>query len=342
MGLLGRLRTIATGTLSSLPILVLMPHSRCNCRCVMCDIWKANQDKREISTEMLELHLPAFVKLGVKRVALSGGEALLHSNLWRFCELLRSAGIKISLLSTGITLKLHAREVVSYCDDVIVSLDGSKETHNTIRNLPAAFEKLAEGVGALKAARPGFRVTGRTVLQKQNFRCFPDIVQAAKNMNLDQISFLAADVSSQAFNRPDPWSEDRKSEVALTPEEAEELEAILRRSWVDFKADFVTGFIAESQNKLLNIVEHYRAANGQGNFPEKKCNAPWVSAVIESTGDVLPCFFHKPYGNLQASSFEDLINSKKAISFRKQLDIKRDPVCQQCVCSLHVGITQRV
>ena len=55
----------ATGTagrerLRSLPILALSVHSACNCRCVMCDIWKANADKREISVDELERHIDAI------------------------------------------------------------------------------------------------------------------------------------------------------------------------------------------------------------------------------------------------------------------------------------------
>src|SRR3954467_1498684 len=116
--MLRRILNHTTNRLFEIPVLVLMPHSRCNCRCVMCDIWKGNQEKKEITIEALEKHLASFRKLNVKRVALSGGEALMHSNLWRFCELLHSAGIKISLLSTGLTLMQHAREIVRHCDDV--------------------------------------------------------------------------------------------------------------------------------------------------------------------------------------------------------------------------------
>src|SRR5467141_3852326 len=71
-----------SGRVHSLPVLVLMPHSRCNCQCVMCDIWKNNQNKREITSRDLAPHLEAFRRLGVKRVVLSGGEPLMHSNMW--------------------------------------------------------------------------------------------------------------------------------------------------------------------------------------------------------------------------------------------------------------------
>ncbi len=337
-----RLRSVATHKVFDLPVLVLMPHSSCNCRCVMCDIWKANSEKNEISVHDLEKHIQSFKKLGLKRVALSGGEALLHSNLWKFCELLHGIGVKISLLSTGITLKHHAREVVKHCDDVIVSLDGSQETHNRIRNIPSAFERLEEGIIALKNLDPGFRVTARTVLQKKNFREFLLIIKTAKDLGLDQISFLGADISSEAFNRPNPWKEERISEVALDSNEADELKLVIQKSFNDFRSEYNSRFIAESRSKITDIYRYYKAISGHGPYPKKKCNAPWVSAVIESNGDVLPCFFHKAYGNIHRGTFDGIVNSKAAILFRKNLDVAAHPTCQRCVCSLHVGPTQEV
>lgn len=340
--MLNRILTRFTHRISEMPVLVLMPHSRCNCRCVMCDIWKANSTKSEITVEELEKHLDAFKKLKVKRVALSGGEALMHSNLWKFCDLLHSIGIKISLLSTGVTLAHHAKNIVTHCDDVIVSLDGSKEVHNQIRNIPGAFEKLEAGVHAIKLIDPKFRVTGRTVLQKQNFKDYHNIIATAKTIGLDQISFLAADVSSGAFNRSEPWLEEKISQVALDASEIMKLESMLEKSFADFKEEYDNKFIAESKTKMKEIIQYYRAIIGQSGFPERKCNAPWVSAVIESDGNVLPCFFHKPYGNTGNGSFMEIINSKKAIDFRRKLNVKEDATCKKCVCSLHVGITQEV
>lgn len=334
--------TRATDKIYTLPVLVLMPHSRCNCRCVMCDIWKANHDKKEITTGELSKHIESFRKLGVKRVAFSGGEALMHSNLWKFCELLKSINIKISLLSTGITLKNHATDVVKYTDDVIVSLDGPREIHNRIRNLPAAFEKLEAGVKALKEIDPSFRITGRCVLQKLNYKYLPDIIVTSKALKLDQISFLTADVSTTAFNRDEPWGEEKVVEISLSLEEANEFDNIVQESLKKFADLYNDQFIAESPSKMRHHAQYYRAILGKGPFPVKKCNAPWVSAVIESDGEVRPCFFHKSYGNLFGKSLLEVLNSSSAISFRKNLNLKKDPICERCVCSLHLGLRQAV
>src|SRR5689334_1386158 len=137
--------------ITRLPILILYPHSRCNCRCLMCDIWRA-RSRQELAAADIISWLEEWRALGVRRVVLSGGEALLHSHLWELCEYLHGAGIGITLLSTGLLLRRDAVDLVRYCDDVIVSLDGPQALHDRIRNLPRAYERLAEGVAAVKEA----------------------------------------------------------------------------------------------------------------------------------------------------------------------------------------------
>jgi MoaA/NifB/PqqE/SkfB family radical SAM enzyme len=39
-----------------------------------------------------------------------------------------------------------------------------------------------------------------------------------------------------------------------------------------------------------------------------RCNAPWVSAVLETDGTVRPCFFHEPIGNAREESLAAVIN----------------------------------
>lgn len=334
--MLQRLLTFATHRIYRMPILVLMPHSRCNCRCVMCDIWKANHEKKEISSGMLSKHITAFKRLGIRQVALSGGEALMHSNLWSLCDQLKSIGIKISLLSTGISLKAHASDVIAHVDEVIVSLDGSPEVHNKIRGLPQAFQKLRDGVTAIKEKKPSFRVTGRCVLQKSNYRDFSNIIVSAKGLPLDQISFLAADVSTTAFNRPDLWAGEKVGEVALNEGETKEFRKMVLGSFENFRELYERKFIAESPAKMLELVQYYQALSGEREFPQRRCNAPWVSAVVESDGEVRPCFFHESYGNIYHQEFMDILNSPKAVQFRRKLNVRKDPICKKCVCSLNV------
>ncbi len=334
---LRRQANFTTHRLHTLPIVVLMAHSRCNCRCVMCDIWQANAIKRELTREDLLPHLADLRRLHVQRVVLSGGEALMHSNLWLLCELLKETASRITLLSTGLLLETHADNIVKWCDEVIVSVDGSRAVHDSIRRIPRAFDRLTSGVAALRQRAPGYPVSARCVLQRSNFRDLPNIIDAAHEVGLDRISFMAVDVSSSAFNRPIPWDEPRVQEVALSTTETEEFSDLVEETIAQYAADFQSGFIAEAPDKLRRLPRYFFALNGIGDYPETVCNAPWVSTVIEATGEVRPCFFHAPLGNIKQQSLAEILNAPASIQFRRELDVTQNSVCKACVCTLQLG-----
>ncbi len=321
----------------SLPIVILMPHSRCNCRCVMCDIWKGNSNVKQLEEKDVEKLLGSMQKLNTKLVVMSGGEALMHPNFFRLCKIIKAQNIKITLLSTGLLLKKLAKEIISNTDEAIVSLDGSREVHDKIRNIPNSYDKLREGVQELKKIKQNFRVTARCVIQKENFKDFPNIIDAAKDIGLDQISFLAADVTTDAFNRPELWDDKKVSEVKISHDELNKFKDIIESLITTHSNDFRTNFIAESPDKIRRFYHYYAAYYGECKFPEMKCNAPWVSAVIEADGSVRPCFFHQVMGDIKVNSLVEIINSEKSISFRKNLDIQNNEICEKCVCYLNLS-----
>lgn len=331
-----RYRTLQTSRITALPIVILMPHSACNCRCVMCDIWKGNHHLRQLTEQDVDGLMASLRGLGVRQVLMSGGEALLNPNFFRLCAILKQEDLRITLLSTGIALARHAGDLIRWVDEIIVSLDGDEEGHDRIRNVPGAFRKMREGIAALHARRPDLRVTGRTVIHRLNFRKLPVIVEAALDLGLRQISFLPADVTSEAFNRSDPWDERRQQEVLPEREELDELMDLLRGVVRRYPALFESRFIAESPEKFIRIGEYYTAAYGLNPYPYKKCNAPWVSTVVEADGTVRPCFFLPPLGNIHAQPLETILNSPEAIDFRRSLDMDANATCVRCVCYLNL------
>jgi MoaA/NifB/PqqE/SkfB family radical SAM enzyme len=316
--------------LERLPILVLEPHNRCNCRCIMCDIWKRTE-AQEITAAELERHLEDIERLGVEWVVFTGGEPLMHSDLFRLSTLLRNCRIRTTVLSTGLLLERNAARIVESTDEVIVSLDGPARIHDEIRRVPGAFESLAKGVRALREIARQFPISARCTVQAHNAAHLRATVQAARDLGLRSLSFLAADLSSPAFNRPVEWPAERQSSVA--PELAE-LEREMESLIAEYPAD---GFILEAPQKLRRIVSHFRAHYGLEPHVAPRCNAPWVSAVLESNGDVRPCFFHPVIGNTAGTTLSEVLNGHRAIAFRESLRVADNPTCQRCVCSLFVS-----
>jgi len=314
-----------------------MPHSRCNCQCIMCDIWKGNNSVRQLDKSVIENLLASLIKLKTQWVVMSGGEALMHPDFFRFCDILKSIDLKITTLSTGLLLKKYARNLVDKTDEMIISLDGSQSVHDKIRGIPGAYNKLKTGVRELKTMNPDFPISGRCVIQRENFHDWPNIIDASHDIGLDHISFLPADISTNAFNRPNLWDVPRKNEVALSVRQLDLLKNIIESLISTHEKDFRQGFILESPKKLEEFHTYFTAFHGRSEFPVVRCNAPWVSAVIESDGSIQPCFFHPTIGSLNNNSFENIINSRTSTAFRQKLNIRTDPVCKKCVCSLNLS-----
>ena len=316
----------------SMPVVVVALHEGCNCRCVMCDIWKI-REPRELAIANLERQLDSFHKLGVRWVALTGGEPQRHSHFRQFTNALRSRGIRVTMLTAGVLLEQDAQQVADSVDDVIVSLDGPRAIHDRIRRIPHAFQKLADGVRALRKIRPEISIAARCTVQRANHDSLCCTVESAKQIGLDSISFLAADVTSAAFNRPESWSAARQDGVALDESQVAALEEEIERVIALYAG---RGFVLENSQKLRRIVLHFRAHLGQTPAISPRCNAPWVSAVIEASGEVRPCFFHPSVGNIHDQTFADVVNNPHALQFRADLDIASNPTCRHCVCSLYV------
>jgi MoaA/NifB/PqqE/SkfB family radical SAM enzyme len=326
---------LAAHKIGSMPVVVISPHNQCNCRCVMCDIWRIREPK-EITPADLKRQLASFRGLGVRWLVFTGGEPQMNGQLSLLAKMLRAEGIRVTMLTAGLLLESHAESIAATIDDVIVSLDGPPAVHDHIRRVPHAFARMAAGVAALRKFRPEIAVRARCTVQKANHRGLCAVVQSAKETGLNSISFLAADLTSDAFNRPQRWLPERQDRVALNVEEIEQLDAQVERLISKHQCDLDTGFVVESASKLRRIVLHFRAHLGQAQHVAPRCNAPWVSAVVDASGDVRPCFFHPSLGNIHDHTLHEIVNSPEALKFRANLDVATNPICRRCVCSLYI------
>ena len=259
----------------------------------------------------------------------------MNAELPVLCEILRAENIRLTLLTTGLLLQKCASTVAAGFDDVIVSLDGPPEVHDKIRRVEKAFALLEAGVKALREQRPEMRITARTTVQKANHCHLRETVCAARRMNLNGISFLAADLTSSAFNRPLLWPASRQDEIGLSLREVAALEREIEALIQETGRASECGFIAETPEKLRRMARQFRVQLRLKAGESPICNAPWVSAVIETDGTVRPCFFHAAIGNLREGSLESIVNGEAGRTFRKNLDIANNAICQRCVCSLH-------
>jgi len=310
-----------------LPLVTLYLTERCNSRCVSCDYWR--HGRTDVSVESVRRLLPELAELGTRVVVLSGGEPLIHPEWSSLAAMLKSAGLSVWLLTSGLSLAKHAHRVVSLFDDIAVSMDGADaRTYAAIRGVDA-FDKVCDGVRAVASGgnAPSLRVT----LQRANYRELPRFVELAREIGARRVSFLAVDVAnSQAFGRTSDFS----GALPLLPEDLPVFKRLLDRVERDYAEEFRSGFIAESPLKLRRLLQYFSALQNLGDYPEVRCNAPEFSAVIAADGQVQPCFFIAGPKELPSSgSFSAVLNSTAMSVLRQTIRAGNRAECKTCVCS---------
>jgi MoaA/NifB/PqqE/SkfB family radical SAM enzyme len=270
---------------------------------------------------------------GTRLVVFTGGEPLLRPEVFEIARMFRFNGLKLHLLTSGVLLDRCAAEVAAEFSRVIVSLDAADEAlYHAVRGVNALIA-VEKGIARLRAHAPHLPITARATLHRANFRELPRLIDHAKALALNGISFLAADVTSSAFGRE---RQPRPGALGLSAREVVEFDDLIGRTALTHAGDFASGFVAESPAKLRRLPQYYAALNGAAAFPPASCNAPWVSAVIEADGSVRPCFFHRPIGNVRTEPLRQILGQNLR-AFRSALDIAHDAVCERCVCSMKAG-----
>jgi MoaA/NifB/PqqE/SkfB family radical SAM enzyme len=275
--------------------------------------------------------LPSLAQLRTRIVLISGGEPLIHPEWAEIAQTLRSSGLQLWLLTSGLSLAKHARRVAQLFNSITVSLDGTdRATYAAIRGLDA-FDNVCAGIQACAAA--GAPVGVRVTVQRSNYEQLPRFVNLARELGAREISFLAVDVANpHAFGRNDDFT----SNLALQPEDLPVLEQILCAMESDFAACWAAGFIAESPRKLRHLHQYFAAVCGVAAYPPVRCNAPEFSAVIGVKADVQPCFFISgPAGARITGDIDSVLNSEPMLALRQSIRAGGRDECTRCVCSLY-------
>lgn len=317
-----------TGEVRQLRVLILHLTDGCNSHCVACDFRGPAGGEALTAAAAGELAREAR-SMGCGEVLLTGGEPLLRPDLAELLAQVRLAGLRITLLTNGLALRKHAALVTRWCDEVVISLDGHDlDSYRQIRGVDG-FAAVRAGVAALRAQAPGLIVRARVTVTAHNAGHLGRIAAVAQGWGLSGISFLAADLHSDAFGRR------QGADPGLVPDPdalRDELGA-LRRS-------LPAGFLTDSDFALERIWRKAAADLGRGALASPPCDAPWTSVVVQPDLSLRPCFFH-PASGPEGSKVTARLGLRAGLHAQgrwlSELDLERDPVCQRCVCWARLG-----
>lgn len=283
------------------PFMVVWDFTRqCNLRCKHCYASAGHEPApNELSLkEKLEV-LRQLDEAGVAAISFSGGEPLINRDFWIVAERAAKLGFYVSVATNG---TLISQEVASRLKEigvryVEISLDSSRpEEHDEFRGIPGAWKRAVEGIKNSK--RSGLSVGIATTVTKMNYERVPELVELAKELNVDK--FIA-------FNFIPTGRGKNIADLDLSPEEREELLEYLYGELVSgglqvFSTAPMYAVISINRSKESEKIAptHFAELSISGKYASAGialaeflggCGAGRIYCSIEQNGDIQPCVF---------------------------------------------------
>ena len=126
----------------------------CNMRCIHCGTSAGKKRPDELATEESLALIDELAGLGCKVITISGGEPLLRKDWPQLAERIKQNHMKAYLISNGnaVTPEIVQEFKRVGMSSVGISFDGTKETHNYIRQREDSFEKATNAMRLMKEA----------------------------------------------------------------------------------------------------------------------------------------------------------------------------------------------
>jgi radical SAM protein with 4Fe4S-binding SPASM domain len=335
-------------------LLTFMMTYRCNLRCTMCWQWgeqglfhdlPGEHEIQQLDLETLRSVVDdvAGDKTGV---FLWGGEPFLHRDLLPFVEHVKSRKLYCSINTNGTYLPRHAERLAQLgVDAIMVSVDGPREVHDKIRGMEGSFQKIADGVRAVREAREGNgsrpEIIVNTTVSPGNqsvlLETF-DTVEAmgADRMILSQLWFTTEQIgkANEAYFREKfsahagSW---RGFVMDVSGLDAEGIGEQMREMSLR-KGSMALRFLPDLHPG--QVRDYY--ARPEEAFGRTRCFVPWLESEILPNGDVTPCSDRPDLilGNVKRQRFREIWNNDLYRSFRRAMrDDGLFPYCSRC-CGL--------
>lgn len=308
-------------TRSFLPyIMDIEPNSRCNFRCIMCQVseWPNGNRAGDMSFENYQKFVDDNPQL--IEVKLHGlGEPLMHKKYIEMVNYLadKSVWVRTTINGSLLHVRDNAKRLIdSGIGEIQTSVDGAtKEVFEKIRG-NSNFEKVVENLTNLNSyANTKDRLYTRmwVVVQRDNRHQIFEFVELAKKMGFRRLSFS---VTLNDWGQ-DNWVEKNKEIEIQGISEEERLK------------------LAEiSQKEGIDITIWQQANKYSFESPDKLCPWPFQRPYISSDLKIVPCCMigNPDIENLgDASNFETVWNSKIYQDFRQShLEGNIPEFCRHC------------
>jgi MoaA/NifB/PqqE/SkfB family radical SAM enzyme len=295
----------------------------CNSKCQMCNIWQKTP-KNELSSAEIEEIFSSRLFSKLRWMNLTGGEPFVRNDIFEIIQILNKLpkleGIAIptnGFLTKRIldivekSLKILGKKKFL---SVTLSIDGFEKTHDEIRGVPGAYQKVMktlDGLLKLKKKYKNFNVGVQPTISKKNIEEIEDFYNFIKKEKTENIGF-AVTMSSDGYygNTGTKLELDKKDKKKV----AKFFKQIINND-------------PQYAYYYLKLIEMFKT--NKRNF---LCLGGFLSLFMNPKGDLSPCPILSEdkdfnFGNGNSNAHYAWF-SKRATKIKKHL--KHESACKKC------------
>ncbi|MFZ2406010.1 MAG: heme d1 biosynthesis radical SAM protein NirJ [Methylobacter sp.] len=291
------------------PVVIWNLIRRCNLTCKHCYTTSTDINfPNELSTPEIYTVMDDLKAFKVPVLILSGGEPLLHPDIFDISRRAKDMGFYVALSTNGTKISAaNIDEIAAINYQYIgVSLDGIKDTHDQFRRVQGSFDQALHGIHL--CLEKGIKVGLRYTLTQDNAQDFPALLQLMDEHNIDKFYLSHLNYGGRGNkNRKDD------AHFAMT-RDAMDLLFETSYEWLKEGKDreFVTGnndadavyFLHWVARHFPDQVDHIKAKLEQWGGNASGVNV----ANIDNLGNVHPDTFwwHYELGNVKERPFSEI------------------------------------
>ncbi len=300
---------------------------RCNCRCIMCSIWK----KRK-STELSPQEIGKIFKQfkGVDAVRISGGEPFMRKDLARVINIVdEKARPGVIHITTNGLLTADILQVIENVKTprkihLKVSIDSIKEENDRIRGVPGAYERAMETLRKLALLRKDKKFylgVNQTIVDRESMKSYYRLSSELNKISVG-VHPVFAYAPGTALYRGD-YKKTSSEFRSFGKFSEKEIKIFLKKLFRDAGS---YQNLSEILAKRYYLKGLYSRMVNKKKEPNPSCRALKSHLRILPNGDVPVCLYNSNLaGNLTKENYIKLKEGKKIKEYREW--VRKCPGC---------------
>ncbi|GLC81971.1 radical SAM protein [Lacrimispora brassicae] len=289
--------------------------SACNLHCLTCD---SCMQLNELNFDQIKPILISASEKGARQLYLTGGEPLVHKDIFQIIEYARSLRFHINMSCNGTLLDANVVErlLQAGLNNISLSLDGPRELNDYIRGA-GVYDKVINSLKIFRDKKLSRMVNVLFTVSKVNYQALPDVLGIVQEFGVRQLFLNVFDPSFCINDRAG------KSEIFLIPEQQlKNLEGVLYQS-KSLAANLRIHFPDDAY--LQNMIRYFK---NEPIMPDNGCQIPAASSTVDASGQVGACWKCMTDLNIGSLTTNEIWDSKE---YRQIVETAAKKSCPGCL-----------